>query len=236
MGLDTVELVIEIEEAFGVSIPDERAQEMVTVGDVYQFLIDNCPAAEVRAPQPCSTAKAFYALRRGLCEVSGIDRSEVRTTTAVDALLPPQCRRETWGRLRATLSLTVPPLRRPAWLSRLLLILPFAAVAASAAYLAIDRPGQLLDAWPALLGWGFYLAVEGYLSTMRFAVCLPPGLVTTGDLARDLLACNPRFYQQEAWHHRDIWHTLVRIFANCLNVDPARITPEATIVGDLGAA
>lgn len=35
-ALLTVELVMEIEEAFDISIPGDRASEMLTVGDVYE--------------------------------------------------------------------------------------------------------------------------------------------------------------------------------------------------------
>lgn len=37
-SLDTVELVMEIEEAFSVSIPDEDAQKMQTVGDAIDYI------------------------------------------------------------------------------------------------------------------------------------------------------------------------------------------------------
>jgi acyl carrier protein len=37
-SLDTVELVMEIEEAFSVSIPDEDAQKMQTVGDSIDYI------------------------------------------------------------------------------------------------------------------------------------------------------------------------------------------------------
>ena len=40
MGIDTGEPVMEIEEAFDISIPDDRASEMTTVGEVYQFILN----------------------------------------------------------------------------------------------------------------------------------------------------------------------------------------------------
>lgn len=37
-SLDTVELVMEIEEAFSISIPDEDAQKMQSVGDAIEYI------------------------------------------------------------------------------------------------------------------------------------------------------------------------------------------------------
>ena len=39
MGLDTVELVIAVEEEFSISIPNENASEMFRVGDLRDFVI-----------------------------------------------------------------------------------------------------------------------------------------------------------------------------------------------------
>ncbi len=40
-SLDAVELNMAIEEAFGVSIPDEELPNMKTVGDIYNYLTKN---------------------------------------------------------------------------------------------------------------------------------------------------------------------------------------------------
>ena len=40
-SLDAVELNMAIEEAFGVSIPDEELPNMKTVGDIYNYLTQN---------------------------------------------------------------------------------------------------------------------------------------------------------------------------------------------------
>ncbi len=37
-SLDTVELVMELEDAFDVSIPDEDAEKMQTVGDAMKYI------------------------------------------------------------------------------------------------------------------------------------------------------------------------------------------------------
>jgi len=40
-SLDTVELVMELEDAFDVSIPDEDAEKMQTVGDAINYIKEN---------------------------------------------------------------------------------------------------------------------------------------------------------------------------------------------------
>lgn len=40
-SLDTVELVMEIEEAFSLSIPDETAEKIQTVGDAIKYIEEN---------------------------------------------------------------------------------------------------------------------------------------------------------------------------------------------------
>ena len=43
-SLDTVELVMAFEEEFGIDIPDEDAEKMVTVNDAIKYLEENCKA------------------------------------------------------------------------------------------------------------------------------------------------------------------------------------------------
>jgi acyl carrier protein len=41
MGLDTVELIVEIEKSFNISIPDEKAGRIVTVGQLADYVYLN---------------------------------------------------------------------------------------------------------------------------------------------------------------------------------------------------
>lgn len=41
MGLETVELVMMVEEAFGIAIPDQAAEKLQTVGDMTDWVSDH---------------------------------------------------------------------------------------------------------------------------------------------------------------------------------------------------
>ena len=40
-SLDTVELIMQFEKEFGVTIPDDQAEKITTVGDAIKFIEDN---------------------------------------------------------------------------------------------------------------------------------------------------------------------------------------------------
>ena len=86
MGLDTVELVMEIEEAFDISIPDDRASTMLTVGDVYEFILEKTADSTLKS-STCLTAAAFYDLRRHLRSL-GLTHLPIRPKTELDLAIP----------------------------------------------------------------------------------------------------------------------------------------------------
>ncbi len=44
-SLDTVELVMAFEDKFGMQIPDEEAEKILTVGDAVKYIEDHVPKA-----------------------------------------------------------------------------------------------------------------------------------------------------------------------------------------------
>ena len=40
-SLDAVEVIMALEDEFGVEIPDEEAEHFNTIGDIYKFIEDN---------------------------------------------------------------------------------------------------------------------------------------------------------------------------------------------------
>jgi hypothetical protein len=70
VGLDTVELVIDVENAFGISIPDTDAGGLYTVGDLQQYVV--AARAQMGRPltpedvwsQLCDILEHGYAIQR----------------------------------------------------------------------------------------------------------------------------------------------------------------------------
>ncbi len=84
MGLDSVELVMGWEEAFGIDIPDAAVERMQTVRDAADWIAARVGA---RPLAPCRTHRAFHRLRRVLRDELGVPRGAVRPETRMVELL-----------------------------------------------------------------------------------------------------------------------------------------------------
>jgi hypothetical protein len=133
-----MELVMEVEDHFHVTIPDERAERITTVAELYNFL-----ARETRRSNrmPCPTSRAFYSLRRTFTDEFGVDRKRVRPAARLRDLFPAQLRLAVWPRLAAALRMpdlpdADPPRRLPS-LRSLRIGIAVAAVVAAILSLAL---------------------------------------------------------------------------------------------------
>src|SRR4051812_551281 len=104
MGLEAVELVMVVEDAFNIQIPDDR--EIVTVGDLYDCICElrsgtDCP------PDACLSAATFYLIRRSICSEFGLGSREVRPRSLLESVIPKLRRRKHWAGLERSLNLTL---------------------------------------------------------------------------------------------------------------------------------
>ena len=96
MGLDSVELVMAIEEEFKISIPDAAAEKMTTVG----AMVDYVHALYTRSERlRCRTAAVFFEMRRQLTNLLQVPPRSLRPSTALSTIVEPPVRRTTWRSL-----------------------------------------------------------------------------------------------------------------------------------------
>jgi hypothetical protein len=232
MGLDAVELVLEVENAFGFSIPDDDAERLATVGQLYDYIL----ARRFHAEQDsCLSSMAFYRVRRALISVLRIPRDSVRVATALATIIPRR-RRRTWRAIEKNTGFRLPPLRRPQFVTVLAALITIALGIATSALLGfrLGNGGIIV----ALLSMG----VIGFAMvrlTESLATVFPPDTTTVGELAKGVLARNyPAIVTESRKSATDaeVWDMLLRIISDQLGVRADQLTREANFVRDLFVA
>jgi acyl carrier protein len=233
MGLDSVELVMEVEEAFGIKISDERACEIRTVGDLYETILD-LRRDSLSRKGICLSAATFYRIRRAVCAELGLNPKSVRPRTTLESTITRRHRRPIWARLEAALKLKLPRLARPKWLV-------VVAVVVSGA----------MAGWIGLLGyraWGadggaatfmvalFASTVVAAWATLPFETRFRPAFTTYGGLSRVVLAHNYATLgtDLESWDATEIWEAMKTVIVEQLEVKPEAVTRDARFVDDFG--
>jgi acyl carrier protein len=236
VGLEVVEIVMDVEETFGIALPDARVSEMQTVGELHECIV------EVLGRDMDETSLRQVVLEK-LCGV--LSASErVDGENRLSSLFPYYGRRRAWGRFEQAVGWPLPPLERPRAITGLLVAIAallgwVAGLVAMFVFCPPDPPAWLA----APLGLGFALVAIyslwrlGRRLTIPLARCWPRGLETVGDLADFIIR---QHYgrvvkREEGFSREEVWCILQGIVADVLHVDRERVTPGARLVEDLGA-
>ncbi len=256
MGLDFVEIIIKVEDDFGVEIEDEdlfarstrdriEPIQRLTVGDLYDLILEKRQALDLPKGKIRPEVFAMRDVRPALAEVLQMSPEDFRPIDRLSRLLPLEDRRKLWRRLRKRLRGLGPLTSRPTRFAfaRWTVFFVVAAVAmGTLAYLAGFRPGE--PAWT--IGWQLlYLAcvLAGAIGLNTTWDCCSGNLVprevrTVELLAKSHLARNRRHYIDECGASdtdEDVWHSLQIILVDVLGVEISKVTKEADVIRDLGA-
>ena len=97
MGLDTVEMVMAFEEAFGLGIANPDAERMRSVRDVIDYVVARKPIAPSTT---CSTQRTFHVIRRALAPAGGRD-GRLGPDTRLEEISGREGWPRLWERIRA---------------------------------------------------------------------------------------------------------------------------------------
>ena len=227
MGMDGVEIVMDVEDHFGISIQDSEAGQIHAVGDLVSLVRARISAAQ---REYCPTLPAFITLRKVTRTVCGDETLRCRPQDAVASILNPRQCRELWTRLSDLLGTPPNSLRRPRLLRRLLAaisigLLLLALVSAIAINLEI-LPLTIVVAACAI-------ACLHYL-TVRFRCVPPDGWATFGEITSKLVGISVATKMTHLRTDDEILNELRPLLVNVLGVDAAVIVPSARFVEDLG--
>jgi hypothetical protein len=231
MGLDAVELVMAVEEEFGIAIDDRDAERIVTVGQLWDYICERVTFV----PTPvCATAAAFYCLRRAFVSEAGVARSEFLPASRLHNLLPRQARRTTWRRLASASGLKLPVLEASAILAQCGLYAAFLLSGIGAAIVLWVSENFLLAFLAVMFGTlGFSLLLDRLMTPWRNEI--NPAWASARGLAQAVVGLNPEAWSNTVVESREIaWQRLRTLIAENLCVSLELVRPEASFVNDLG--
>lgn len=105
MGLDIVEYVMAVEDAFEIRLPDDRLSAVRSPRDFAALVADFVPPADAG---PCLSQRAFYRLRRAMMNRTDLPRRAIRLESVLVDLLPAASATELWAAICAELQLPKP--------------------------------------------------------------------------------------------------------------------------------
>lgn len=239
MGLDIIEMIMDIEEAFDIKIPDEAAERIRTVGECHLYVlgriqerISKRPADEKPRPAKCVSSHVFYRFRRAFQRVCGVTKADVRLDRPLKDILPGTNRRKIWQTLQVETGLPLPGLVRSGHLTTAMC--GSAVVAFLAMMLPVSRSlfGPQNIAWAACLSAAVATWLSLMLITLPLRICLPKNCITVRNMVLGVIARNyGKILPEEGG---DIWPLIREIVIRYAYVPPEKVTPEARFIQDLG--
>lgn len=106
MGLDSVELVMTIEDKFGISIPDAECEQIYNVQQMADSVYEKIA---LKPNKKCLSQIVFYRIRKAF-EKFGNDKKDITPDTKMSDLLNESDLKNDWTRLGIRIGLKIPDL------------------------------------------------------------------------------------------------------------------------------
>ena len=106
MGLDSVELIMTIEDKFGIAIPDAECEQIYTVQDMADSVFEKI---KVEPNEKCLSQIVFYRIRK-VFETFGNEKRNITPNTKMSELLSKTDLKNDWTRLGIRVGLKIPDL------------------------------------------------------------------------------------------------------------------------------
>lgn len=236
MGLDLIELELEVEREFDITITNEAAQEIATPRQLAAYvqtrLLGRQAAGGAGRRVKCASQVAFYRLRAALVKIAGVPRRDVRPDTRLADLLPADQVPAQWRKLARALGMRALPRLQPSrgqvrgtWMLGSVIGLPLCwyghlhggvFVAGLALVLALFFAGVLMD---------------------RVARQIPDGVATVRALVPYVprpAGVPPVLAAQDGSVDPVILGRVIELTARIVGLPPDRIEPDQRFIEDLG--
>ncbi len=224
MGLDLIELVMAVEERFGIELSDAEAESAETPAKLIDLILSKVQTAPVSG---WMTRHAFYALRRELVNTFSWHRSEIVPEAKLEQLIPKAGRQEAWERLGAALKAKDwPDLSRPAWFM-------FSMLGVFVAGGLVARFALHVSPWWLWMGLPLWMLMIQVSKPLCYE--FPRHRSTVGQLTTFLAGAAPQLFEPagRSWSRSEVAAVIRDMTVEELGLKPGQYREDARFVEDL---
>lgn len=234
MGLDSVELVMKVEKTFGIHIPDQEAEKIVTVGDMYNAVWQHLEGKHSEVHKVCKSQALFYQLRQAVIDTFQLSRQDFRPNALMNDIFPLQNRRQVYTSFARTHQLQLPDLVLTASWSSFLTWLGFVSILGGLGC------ALLLIFFFDFSNWTLLMPVAGIALTWLTSTILEPRRTviepaSVRQFTQQVLALNyATLVQEQGVNREEVESVINHIIVDVVGVELHEVTPEAKFTDDLG--
>jgi len=231
MGLDSVEILMKVEDTFGIKIPDGEAEQIYTIGDFHNAVWRHLSG---KSSAKCKSQILFYKLRKLLNEEFNFSPHQIKLETSPDDIFPQEFRREKYLKFSDTIGLTLPELKLTRPWSTLLSIFGFVTITGGLV------TSLILINFFNISKWTLLITVAGALLTFIFSNLLNSKRTaineqTFREFIQHTLALNySTLLVNEGTNRQEMETVMNHIIADMAGLDLKEVSSEKRIADDLG--
>lgn len=231
MGLDSVEILVNVENAFGITISNFEAEKITTVGDIHSVV---WRSVQGRQSMRCKSQQLYYKLRHLLITKFKVHKEDIELNASLNIIFPIINRRLLHRKLEKEMQLKLPLLVLPAVWEYILRITGVALIAGTLACSLIMVNGFHYTSWLYLLpGLGIVLTV--FFSNVLDGVRTVFAPATLKDYTQVVLSLNyTTLIQQNGTNKMEVELIINNVIAETIGLELHEISAEKNLVYDLG--
>ena len=230
MGLDGFELILAVEETFDIKVDAEAAEHAITVGDLYEVIVESADKAHQNR---CLSAKVFRSIRQHAHQL-GV-QGRIRPSTLLEEVFPSvkKVRKQFWSELSRETGFRLPRLvlSTQAGAASLALVL-VSSLTLTILVASFNLEGALMVFFVTSLLFGSLVLHQN----SRYETEFHSSFSTFRALTEYVMANNGAKLREMygPFSPTETWAILQTIVADVLGVDKKFVTKDAKFVEDLG--
>jgi hypothetical protein len=242
MGLDCVEIVMKVEDAFAITIDDGEAGKIATPGQLIDLVLSKVGRT---VDEACLTQRAFHRVRAALMRHMGVSRNQIRPDILLGSLFPRSTRKDDVTQISGEIGLRKEiEFVRPAWVTGPIMAGIFVGGIVTA--ISVDcHPvtshnlflNVVLVPLP-IVAAGLFVTIFGWVAvaaTNSMRIEFQSSVATIGDLSRWIVVNSPDVFkaQRGQWSREQVSEIVREIVIDILGCSK-EYREDADFVKDLG--